>query len=188
VILGLLAPPIAWICTRNWDRKNQLALWEHEFERVKRQAEQEDSRESAKRERDCVIALQTSMQDAYTRFLAGASGLALAAQRQFEDERSKAIEEAQPDFVLSFQQLLLVTSNQAAKAAVSLWNGVLKKSNGGLSPGEDKELDNEIRAARRQFVIEARLDIESPEERNSNPGITLTPSLTVGGFQLEDAG
>jgi len=188
VLWGLLAPPIAWIITRRWERANQRATWDHEFLRWKDQLQLEDARTDRERERQQLTAVKSSMRDVYTRFMAGASAVRVATELPFEDERTAALEKAMPDLVLSFQQLLLLASNDCATKAVDLWNHVVKLASEGRANGAPKELSEHVRTARRAFLIEARADLEAPMDRTADPGLTIRPVLEIGGFTIADAG
>jgi len=188
VLWGLLAPPVAWIITRRWERANQRATWDHEFQRWKEQLQLEDARADREREREQVAALKASMRDVYTRFLAGASGVRVASELPFEDERTAALAQAMPDLVLSFQQLLLLASSDCATKAVDLWNHVVQLASEGRAQGAPKELSDKVRAARLPFLIQARADIENPKDRTAHTGIAIRPLLQIGGFTIADAG
>jgi hypothetical protein len=128
------------------------------------------------------------MQDAYTRFLATTAAITAGAELPHRDERKAAVEVSKLDLILSFQQLLLLASNDAAEAAVRLWGSVMDAARSAREGGLSIESRAKIRSARRDFLVEARADIENPEERSSNPGITLKPVLQIGGFHIDDAG
>lgn len=188
VLWGLFAPPIAWIATRRWERMNQREQWEHEFRRWQEQIAIEDRRQAEERARERTTAIRAAMQDAYTRFLATTAAITAGAELPHRDERKAAVEVSKLDLILSFQQLLLLASNDAAEAAVRLWGSVMDAARSAREGGLSIESRAKIRSARRDFLVEARADIENPEERSSNPGITLKPVLQIGGFHIDDAG
>ena len=99
MLWGLLAPPVAWIVTRRWERANQRATWDHEFQRWKDRLELEDARRKRECEQQEVADIKASMRDVYVRFMAGASAVSVATELPAEDERTAALEKAKPDFV-----------------------------------------------------------------------------------------
>src|SRR5206468_12400315 len=110
VLWGLVAPAIAWLVTRNWDRRIQEAAWRHEKEIRDEQTKNEEVRLKADRERESLEGERERMRDVYTRFLKGASAMYVASDLGYNDVKRAAVKEATPDFVLSFQQLLLIAS------------------------------------------------------------------------------
>jgi hypothetical protein len=187
VIWGFVAPGIAWLATRGWERKSQEILWKHEKEMRGEQRKIEDERMQAEREQKAIEAVRERMRDIYTRFLEGASAIDVASAYEFRDQSGTGVNAATPGFVLSFQQLLLVASLETAELAVEVWNQTLKLSRLHLGDPTTDEIRTAIRDARRRFVTEAREDIEDPRERTAHPGVSLKVP-TLGGFHLVDAG
>jgi hypothetical protein len=188
VVWGLVVPGIAWIATRRWERANEKARWGHEAD-VRKQADSaEASRREAERRQSALEALRERMRDTYTRFLAGATALTIGADLRYPEERKAATDAALPDFVLSYQQLLLVASNDAAQAAVDVWKAVNLLISSAVPDAEKTSSRDQIASGRTRFVHEAREDLDDPITRNANPGLVVQPLLTAGGFHLEDVG
>jgi len=188
VIWGFLAPAIAWVATRSWERKSRLDLWDHENELRKEQIALEEKRQQEDRKREEVEQLRERMRDTYTRFLKGASAATLVADGDSINLQAQTSVHHISDFVLSFQQLILIASTDTARPAVEIWRLIeqLKR----LPRGDDAtpELKEKLMKARSRFVSEAREDLENPLIRNSNPGVTVKPAITAGGFHLTDVG
>ena len=188
VVWGLIAPAITWLVTRRWESKNRLEIWNHENELRKEQVSMEEKRRQEERERAEVQQLRERMRDSYTRFLAGASAITLAVDLGPNERRTQAFTDCLPDFALSFQQLLLVASTHSARPAVEVWNRIAQLTQLSQDDAALPELKEALRKARSRFVSEAREDLNDPLVRNSNPGITIEPAVSIGGFDLEDAG
>lgn len=188
VVWGLLAPAIAWFVTRRWDRANQFVLWKHEGDLRAEQDKRDEKTREQEEARVETDALRVHMRDTYTRFLATASMISLATEIRQADQRTQAIDSALRDFTLSFQQLLLVASVEVAAPAVDVWKQTvaltrLERNDAGVA-----DVRESLGRARSRLVAEARNDLDDPVTRNANPGITIRPALTAGGFHLDDVG
>jgi len=188
VLWGLVVPGLAWIATRRWERANEKARWEHEADVRKEADSAEASRREAERRQSAIETLRERMRDAYTRFLAGATALTIGADLRYPEERKAATDAALPDFVLSYQQLLLVASNDAARAAIDVWKAVSILISPAVPDAEKTTLRDQIATSRTRFVHEAREDLDDPVTRNANPGIVVRPALTAGGFHVDNVG
>lgn len=188
VIWGFVAPGIAWLVTRRWERKSQEILWKHEKEMRDEQRKIEDERMQTERENNEIEAERDRMRDIYTRFLKGAAAIDIASTQSAASDKRSGVNSATPDFALSFQQLLLVASVETARPAVEVWNEAMKLSRLAFADQSADELRTIIRDARRRFVTEARKDIDDPLERTAHTGISSGPAITIGGFHLGDAG
>jgi hypothetical protein len=188
VVWGLIAPAIAWLTTRRWDRSNQLLVWKHEADLDAERERRAGQRAAEDRARSEVEQLRERMRDVYTRFLSHGAGIALAAELRDDGERTTAFATAIPPFTQSFHELLLVSSTDVASAAVAVWKLTLTLRQLAWNDAGVPEARAQLQQARSQLVSQAREDLEDPIVRNANPGIVIKPALTVGGFHLQDVG
>lgn len=182
---GLVAPAISASAAYLWSAKQNRESREFAQEQWARQVELEEKRRTEEEERNKVVELHEKMEKAYSAFLA--AGLRIRLNLLTKDSQNEGLEHTLLELNEGYHQLLLVASSQCAQKAVPLWETVIQ-----LTKEEDAEvraiLSDEIRPLRAAFLKEARKDLEDPIARNSNPGITIKPALSAGGFHLNDVG
>ena len=144
-----------------------------------------DVRRKEDEERRRIVDLQSKMEKSYSAFLSGGMRIRvnLTTGQPTQEEMQSMISELNS----GYQQLLLVASTECAKKAVHLWKKIIELID--AEQGADRNyIGDEIRLLRAAFVVEARKDLEDPIARNANPGISIRPALTFGGFHLDDVG
>jgi len=182
---GLVAPAIGAGWAYWWAARQNRENKEFEKERWHKQAELDDVRRKEDEERRRVVDLQSKMEKSYSAFLSGGMRIRvnLTTGPPTQEEMQSMISELNS----GYQQLLLVASSECAKRAVPLWTKIIELINAKQETDRHR-IGDEIRTLRAAFVIEARKDLEDPITRNANPGITIRPMLTFGGFHLDDVG
>lgn len=185
VLWGLIAPAVGASVAYWWAAKQARESRAFEVTQWERQVDLEEARRQKDEERQLSTDLQNRMEKAYSQFLSSGMRLTLISSITNETpENQKAIAE----FSEGLQQLLLVASSACATKAVALWKKTKTHTNTASTAEERTEAEKEIGALRAAFVREARQDLADPIVRNTNPGITIRPTISIGGFNLDDVG
>ena len=187
VIWGLLAPAIAWLATRSWDRSLQREQWERE---EKRRAEEHQrstgdrAREAKSRARADRLAL---MKTTYGQFLEVSGMLLFGCNLRSDAERQAVFERTFQPFARSYHELILLGSNDTVRPAAEVWRTINCLVSARGCPESWEELLEIARRFRTDFAHEARRDLEKPS-RTRNPGLSIRPVLSVGGFSVPNLG
>ncbi len=187
VIWGLLAPAIAWLATRRWERALQREHWEREARRREADNHRRDRERQRRARHQMRLAQQESMKRSYAQFLESSGSLILSFSLRGSAERQALFDTAFPAFSQSYHELLLFASNHTARPASEVWKVVNCLASGRGCPERFEQLMETAREERTKFAHEARKDLENPR-RISNPAITVEPVVQAGGFKVPDVG